>query len=238
MTDGTLWVFGDSYSTPGLCVEPCDSYWGLASKYLSTNSIRNCSRSSNSWRSVQHLLISMQEEYNWKNDFFLIGIPPLERITVFDDHKDTRYIGKLISNTWEEKEFDILCHRGLISYQNYGDDRKLIIFSDRAWVETDLLNDIFLMTAWLDSKGANYLIVNHSKPLDSGNVWGPTTYLLPFAKNHPRCILFENTYHSVNVGVVQPADHKIYGEFGHHGAEGNRRFFELSVKSKLQQLGH
>ena len=37
------------------------------------------------------MAISMQHEYDWTNDFLIIGIPPLERLTVFDNYKDTYY---------------------------------------------------------------------------------------------------------------------------------------------------
>ena len=87
-----LYVFGDSYITPYKNVDPQDSFWGLAGKHLGVEQIINVSRISNSFDSVCQLLIGMQNQYNynWREDFFIIGLPPLERITIFDDHKDNK----------------------------------------------------------------------------------------------------------------------------------------------------
>ena len=229
-----LWVFGDSYTTPGLCVNPQDSFWGLTAQHFKISSIKNCSKSVNSFDSVCHLLISMQDQYDWDNDLFLIGIPPLERITVFDNFKDTAYFGHEIdANTWTSNHFKIPYHHGLIGMQNYGSNKELIIHSDRSWVETQALRTIFLLTTWLDSKNANYLIVNLSKPMDKDNLWGPSEFVLPFCQNHNRCILFEDTYYSVNVNLNEPADFKQHGWHGHHGPAGNAHFFETSIKDKF-----
>ena len=229
-----LWVFGDSYATPRVCVNPQDSFWGLTAQHLKIGSIKNCSKPVNSFDSVCHLLISMQDQYDWDHDLFLIGIPILERITVFDNFKDTAYFGHEIdTNTWRSNRFKIPYHHGLIGMQNYGSDKELIIHSDRSWVETQALRTIFLLTTWLDSKNANYLIVNLSKPMDKDNLWGPSEFVLPFCQNHSRCILFEDTYYSVNVHKHKPPDFKQYGWGGHHGPAGNAHFFETSIKDKF-----
>jgi len=234
-----VWVFGDSYAAPGFCVEPRDSFWGLTAQYLGAKSVKNCAEGGNSWRTIMHLVVSQQKQYDWKNDFLLIGISHLERITVFDQFQDTAYRGTEYSTSgWTSEEFDIPEHRGLECKNNYGEDRQMIIWSDRAWTETQALEDLFLLTHWLDSLGANYIVANLTKPLDENNIWKPSSFVLPYALTHPRCILFENTYHSINDGIFLPADYDLYGEFGHHGAEGNRRFFDFSIKYKLQQLGY
>ena len=229
-----LWVFGDSFATPDVYVTPEDSFWGLTAQHLKIGVIKNCARPGNSLDSVCQLLIGMQAQYDWDHDLFLIGIPPLERITVFDDFKDTAYFGHDIdTNTWTNTSFKIPYHHGLVSLHNYGNDKELIILSDRSWVETQTLRTIFLLTTWLDSKNANYLIVNLSKPLDKDNLWGPSEFVLPYCQNHNRCILFENTYYSVNVNLNEPPDFARYGWNGHHGPAGNAHFFETSIKDKL-----
>ena len=231
-----LWVFGDSYTTPELCVHPQESFWGLTAIHCNIPTIINCSRPVNSFDSVNHILVSMQQQFDWKNDLFLIGIPPLERITVFDDYVDTAYLGHEIStNTWTTDKFKINSHHGLIGLQNYGKDKQLIIHNDRAWVETQTLRTIFLLTAWLDSTKANYMIINLSKDFDVNNIWGPSEFVLPHAVNHPRCILFENTYHGINLNVNKPADFDQFGWTGHHGPVGNKHFFEKSLLPQIQK---
>ena len=227
-----LWVFGDSYTTPGVCVNPVDSFWGLAAKALNVSTIVNCSRSGNSFATVQQLLVGMSQEIDWDRDMIFVGVPPLERITIFDNHRNTGYHGHNINtNTWEEDQFDIATHRGLVCLQNYGQDQQLILHHDRSWLETDTLRQIFLLTQWLDSIDANYLIINLSKNLDSDNCWGPSIFVLPYCKDHKKCILFDKTYYSINIGVNKPAD--LDGPEGHHGPAGNQHFFDQSLLLKL-----
>lgn len=232
-----LWVFGDSYTTPGVCVNPADSFWGLTAVALGIKQIINCSRPVNSFVSVQHLLINLHTEIDFENDLIFIGIPPLERITVFDNFKDTEYLGSQIdTETWSSTTFDIDAHRGLMCLQNYGQDQMLVVHSDRAWVETDVMRQIFLLTTWLDNVGANYFVINLSKDFDKDNVWGPSNFVLPYCKNHQRCVLFDNTYRGINVEINKPEDFNQYGWNGHHGPAGNRYFFEKSLLPKLKEL--
>lgn len=228
-----LWVFGDSFSTPNYCVEPKESFWGLTADYIGAKTILNYSWPGNSFNSVTHMLVSMQEQYNFDTDFFIVGVPPLERLTVFDNYKDTSYNSTQIDTlTWQENKMKIECHHGLEVIQ--GDQAgKMMIYNDRSWTETKVLTDIFFITTWLESVGAKYLIVNLSKPLDKENVWGPSKFVLPYGKAHNRCILFNGTYYDVNLDKHKPADFEQYGWMGHHGPAGNKHFFEASIKDKL-----
>jgi hypothetical protein len=40
-----MYVFGDSFATPGLCVDPKDSFWGLLAQDLNVKEIINYSHS-------------------------------------------------------------------------------------------------------------------------------------------------------------------------------------------------
>jgi hypothetical protein len=235
-----LFVFGDSYSTPYVCVDPVYSFWGLCAKHLAVDEIINVSRPVNSFDSVCQLLVGIQNEYqyNWTEDWFIIGIPPLERITIFDDHKDTAYKAKIISvETWKEVDTTIQAHRGLISQQFYGGDQFLTVHADRSWTETQTLRQIYLLTQWLDTNRAKYLICNLSKPLDRDNRWGPSEFVLNYTINHDRCIVFDDTYYSVNVGINLPPDaDNPDGWNGHHGPAGNKHYFEKSLKHKLDNI--
>ena len=160
-----------------------------------------------------------------------------KRITIFDNFKDTKYTGHEINtNSWTTNPVNIPAHNGLECLQNHGSDRQLIIHSDRSWLETQTLRTVFLLTSWLDSINANYLILNLSKDLDENNQWGPSNFVLPYCKTHKKCVLFKNTYHGINLGINKPADFDQYGWNGHHGASGNKYFFEQSVLPKLKEL--
>jgi hypothetical protein len=231
-----LWVFGDSYSTPYVCVDPKESFWGLLASHLSIDTIKNCSRPVNSFDAVCQLVVGLQTEIMWNTDLVLIGIPPLERITVFDNYKNTEYLGHTIDTyTWSDEQFDIPAHRGLVSLQNYGTDKELVIHHDRAWLETQVLRTVFFLTKWLDSVNANYMILNLSKDFDKNNVWGPSNFVLPYCINHQKCILFEDTYHGINIDVNEPDDFEQFGWQGHHGPAGNKYFFENSLLPTMQR---
>lgn len=233
-----LWVFGDSYTTPDMCVSPTESFWGLTATYAKIPTIVNCSRPANSLDTVYHLLITQSDQIDWANDLVIIGIPPLERITVFDNNRNTQYLGNQIDTAnWQLTPKDISSHRGLVCLGNFGNDRLKVLHNDRSWVETEALRDIFLLTKWLDSINANYIIVNLGKDLDENNIWAPSDFLLPYCKSHPRCILFKDGYHGVNHGVHRPADFDTWGESGHHGPAGNQYFFERSLLPKMKNCG-
>ena len=68
-----LYVVGDSFTTPYVCVDPQDSFWGLAGKQLGVEQIVNVSRPSNSFDSVCQLLIGMQNQYEYNGNFILFG---------------------------------------------------------------------------------------------------------------------------------------------------------------------
>jgi hypothetical protein len=231
-----LWVFGDSFTTPNYCVGPSESFWGLTAKNIGAKSIINCSWPGNSFDSVIHMVVSMQDDYDWCKDFLIIGIPPLERLTVFDNYKDTHYNKHTFDTvTWKVDTNEISCHTGLINIK-LETIKDLIILEDRSWTETHALRSLFLLTTWLDAKKANYLIVNLSKPFDIDNNWGPSNFLLPYCVDHNRLTVFKDTYYSVNLNVNEPADFKEHGWMGHHGPAGNYCFFEKTIKPKLEEL--
>ncbi len=226
-----LCVWGDSYATPDYCVQPAESFWGLSAQFLKVDTIVNYAWPGCSFSSVCHMLISQQP--NWKEDYLLIGIPPLERLTVFDDFKDTKYHAHYINtSTWDKTQEQINCHTGLKNIPGWGAE-KMVVYSDRSWTEIQVLSQLFLLTNWLDNQNANYLIVNLSKPLDINSAWAPSKFLLPWAVNHSKMILFKDTYYSVNENIHKPIDFTNHGWKGHHGPTGNKHFFESSIKEKL-----
>lgn len=230
-----LWVFGDSFTTPNEYVSISESFWALTATKLGIPQVLNYSRPINSFDTVCQMLVSEQAKFDWKKDLFIIGVPPLERITVFDNFKDTEFLAwNIDANNWTFDKFDVPSHRGLACLQSFGNDEKLIVHSDPSWTETQGLRDIFFLTKWLDGCNANYIVLNLTgRSFDKNNIWGPSEFVLPYTKNHPKCILFDDTYHSVNLEVNRPVDYDRYGWGGHHGAEGNRHFFEKSLWPKL-----
>jgi hypothetical protein len=229
-----LWVFGDSFSTPDVCVEPRSSFWGLSANALNVDTVINCSRPRMSFDSVCHILVGEQHQYDFEKDFFIVGIPPLERITIFDDYKDTALSASIFDvKSWTKDLQSVESHRGLINLQVKELDKVWVAISDRSWLETQVLRQLFLITQWLDKNNARYVIVNLSKNLDVNNRWGPSQYILDYCLNHQKCCVFENSLYNVNLDKYKPADFAQYGWNGHHGPDGNKHFFETTVRNKL-----
>jgi hypothetical protein len=231
-----LWIFGDSYSTPDVCVSPEDSFWGSVAKKIGVDEIHNYSRSGNSLDSIIHLLISESTQYSWDNDFFLIGIPPLVRLTVVSDDDRKAYHKKVYDKQLNQvDERQILCHHGLESRSFYNDPLA-VRFEDPTWNEIQACRQIFLINQWLDRNNTNYILINLSKDFQNDL---PSTgkFLLEQCLNHPRNILVGKTYWGINYGINKPADFDEYGWSGHHGRDGNRYFFEKSLLPKMKQCG-
>jgi len=238
MKYNSLYVFGDSFTTPHNCVTPQESFWGLTATYAGIQQVINYSRLGHPWDGVKQTLISESESINWKDSLLLIGIPPLERLLVFDDFKDSTWNYYIFDNNWKEEQHIVESERGLVSRRTYENPADVAIFSDRSWVETYTLRDLFLIDKWLHSVGANYLFINLcGKDFDKENIWGPSKFVLPYFLEHQRSILFENGYHSINEKdqIMPPDGYTGLGYMGHHGAEGNRNFFEKSLLPKLKE---
>lgn len=232
-----LWVIGDSFSASNYCVDIQHSFYGLMASSLSISTVHNLSRIGNSWDSIKQLLVGIKDRIDNKRDMILIGIPPLERITVFDDFQGTDYQGQIISTKdWSWQAQSEPSHQSLVSLSNFGEDQQLIVHSERSWTEIQTMRDIFFITQWLDSQGVEYLIVNLSKPFDDSSQWSTGSAMIDYVKQHLRCIVFKDTYYSINFNIVPPADFKKFGWYGHHGPEGNQRFWEHSIKPTLDKI--
>jgi hypothetical protein len=230
-----LYVFGDSYSTPGYCVDPIDSFWMMTAKKLCIDTVYNYSWPGNSLDSVVHLLVSDSEEYDWENDFFLIGIPPLVRLTVVADTDTESHHRRVFDNSGNEIEQQlILSHHGLKNISFY-DDPTAIRFEDPTWTEIQACRLIYLINSWLDSHCANYVLVNLSKNFMFDSP-ASGEFLLRKCSEHQNNILFEKTYYDINYGINKPVDYDNFGWDGHQGPVGNLHFFDNSLFPKIKKL--
>jgi hypothetical protein len=209
-----------------------DSFWFLTATVLNTENVYNYSWPGNSFDSVVHNLISESDQYDWENDFFIVGIPPLSRLTIVSKDSTLSYHRRLFDSTATEIDQQlILCHHGLENRQ-FIHDPLAVRFENPTWTQTQTLRTVYLLNAWLDSKKANYLIVNLSKDfLTEHSATG--SFLLNACLNHPRNMLRGDTYYNVNLNRNKPADFDQYGWAGHHGPAGNHCFFEQAVMPRL-----
>ena len=232
-----LWVFGDSYTTPHECVDPADSFWGLTAQWLNIPVVKNLSRRGASLESVSHLLITQQQQYDWQRDFFIVGIPPVQRfLACADDSKLEYRVKDFDTKTWAESSRAIVDHQGLRSFHGWELPKTVAVNRSSQYIETQTMREIFWITQWLSSHCANYVVVNLSCDLNKFNPAASAQFLLEYCVNHSNCILFDKTYYGINLDVHRPLDFDQYGWNGHHGAEGNKYFFEQSLKPYITEL--
>lgn len=232
-----LWVFGDSYTTPYECVDPADSFWGLTAQWLNIPVVKNLSRRGASLESVSQLLITQQQQYDWQRDFFIVGIPPVQRfLACADDSKLEYSIKEFETETWTESSRAIIDHQGLRSFHGWELPKNVAVNRSSQYIETQAMREIFWITQWLSSHCANYVVVNLSCDLNKFNPAESAQFLLEYCVNHSNCILFDKTYYGINLDVHRPPDFDQYGWNGHHGAEGNKYFFEQSLKPYITEL--
>jgi len=230
-------VFGDSYTTPGVCVEPCDSVWGLMSQDLSVDCIENYSHSGFSLDHVVHILLN--ETFDFEQDFFVVGIPPLIRTMIYDDNCKT---------TWNYTSFDCdfsTTQHQVESLQNTNRyvltdqffDRSKVDRYNAGWNDVQCLEKIYLLHQYFQSKQAKFVMLNFSNPVDYQDLWPAGKSIMIKTKQLKECILFDNTCQLINqVDQIKPVDFDQYGWQGHHGAEGNRNWYNKIVKPKMIEL--
>lgn len=237
--NSTLNVFGDSYSTPDFCVQPRESFWGLAAKDLKVSKIVNYSHPGFSFDAVLHILLN--ETFNFTDDYFLIGVPPLHRYIAYSDR---------LGSEWSATEFDSNYNSTLkipvnsldnttpLSFkEQFTNDREEIDRFSREWLDVQSLEKIFLLHQHLTAMKSRFLILNLSVPISYQDLWPAGKSIMTKVNDLNECVIFDHTYQSVNINdQISPADFSKYGWAGHHGAAGNLNWYNKIVKPKMIEL--
>jgi len=235
----TLNVFGDSYSTTNFCVSPDKSFWGLAAKDLEVNKIVNYSHPGFGLDAILHIVTN--EVFRFADDYFFIGIPPLHRYIAYSDSQ-----GK----TWSASEFDSNFNQvGEISVnsldntlsftfeEQFNNDKKGVDRFNREWLDVQSLEKIFLLHQYMTQKNAKFLILNLSTPMVYQDLWPAGQSIMRKVHDLKECVLFDNTYQSVNFNDrIKPADFTQYAWLGHHGPAGNLNWYKKIVRNKMIEL--
>jgi hypothetical protein len=232
-------VLGDSFSTPNYCVDPQQSFWGLAAQDLNIKHIVNYSHPKFSLDHVIHILLN--ENFDFTNDYFLIGIPPLIRYVAYSDHSD---------NVWHSTHFDSIFNSNveeitsLNKTQRYAfeeqfvNDKHGIDRFNAEWNDVQNIEKIFLLAQYLKSLGSKFMVINLARPVVYQDQWHAGKNIMAKTKNLIECIIFENTYYSVNLAdQIKPVDYDMYGYCGHHGSIGNANWYNKILKPKMIELG-
>jgi hypothetical protein len=230
-----LYIFGDSYSTPGFCVEPKDSWWGLLANKLNIEGVENFSWPGNNIDSIAHIIVANSNLFNLE-DYIVIGVPPIERLTIFENDATSKLYTKFDNKLHEVKKPQVPCHGGLTQLTRHQLGRQEIDLWNRSWQEAQILRQLITLTAYLEKITKRILILNLSEPFQPITGWSTLNSLQKQAYNDPRILIDQNTYYSVNYNVNQPADFETHAWFGHQGAAGNRHWFDTAILPKLKEL--
>ena len=238
LRNSTLNVFGDSFSTPTVCVDPADSYWGLAAKDLAVTKIVNYSYAGFSLDHMIHILLN--ENFDFKHDYFLIGIPPLIRYLAYSDNAKSKWPATIFNNEFISNHVPVHSLDNTLHFQfeeQFNNDRIGVDRFSREWLDVQSLEKIFLLHQYMTSNKAKFLILNLSVPIVYQDMWPAGNGIMIKIRNLPECVIFDNTYQSVNYNDnIKPADFDQYGWLGHHGVVGNLNWYTKIVKSKMIEL--
>lgn len=226
-------MFGDSYSTTDYCVPWRESFWGLAAADLGVDCISNYSAVGNSLDTLIYLLSVESRNINSGPDsLIMVCVPPLERITWHDISQESLYHYQRITPDGEISNVPVDSHRNLRCDPIYQVVPEMAKVLERSWTETQGLTKLFMLYHYLEKVGSPFVIVNMCFNYPRHG-W-PNSYYQDWFADKDNVILFDNTYASINVDVHRPVDYDLYQWQGHHGADGNKRFFELGLKPKLE----
>lgn len=235
---GKLYIFGDSYSTPDFCVAPGDSWWGLIAQDLSNQikGVDNYSWPGNNIDSIQHIIVANRDMFR-QDDVIVVGVPPIERLTIFEDDAQSYQVKKFNPSLDRVTHSIVPRHDGLRQITTHQAGRDLVELWNRSWQEAQILRQMIMLAAWLDKTVDRYLIVNLSEPFQPLTQWSTLSSLQQQVLDHPRMMIFEDTYYSFNKDIVKPADFDTHGWFGHYGADGNQRWYHGAIRPRMKTLG-
>jgi hypothetical protein len=230
-----LIVYGDSYSTPGFCVDPKDSWWGLMALSLQVGTVENYSWPGNNVDSISHLVVAGAGFL--PEDYVVIGVPPIERFTVYDPEVPAPSIHKFFGNLAPMDQQVLREHDGLRQVTTHQLGQSYVMSWNRSWQEAQVLRELFLLKQYILGWTSNVLIVNLAEPFQPSTGWLTLASIQRKFLADPHSILFNDTYYSVNKNVNCPVDFNTHGWHGHHGAEGNKHWYTTVLYPRIKQLG-
>lgn len=225
-----LYVIGDSYTTPNVCVNVEDSYWNKFAKHINADVTVNHSHPGKNNSNMLRNAIRFVLENKGKNIFVLIGLTTLYRVDYYNDSIVNHYNDKN-GNTSE------------LYIHNY--DKKQSSEFDKWFVSTwcydfllvNLLKDILTSAAFFQLNKVNYLIHNCSIIIHQ-ELHNPLVKSFTQEVNKDLRVLnlYKDSFHNLNLEQgIKPADYDRYGWNGHHGPEGNEIYFQY-LKQKFEEI--
>ena len=228
-----LIVYGDRYSTPGFCVDPKDSWWGLMATALKVDTVENYSWPGNNVDSIAHLIVAGPGFS--RDDYVVIGVPPIERSTVFEADAVEPCYHRFFSNLETLDRPVLREHSGLKQITAHQLGRDYVVNWNRSWAEAQVLRELFLLKQYVLGWTQRVLIVNLAEPFQPKTDWPTLGQIQRRFLADPHSIIFDDTYYSVNKDVNRPVDFDKFGWHGHHGATGNSLWWDQVLRPRISK---
>jgi hypothetical protein len=211
-----LYVDGDSYTTPGFCVDQHQSYWSLFGQHAKADSIVNYAYMGKSPEGMIRSCVRFAVENSDQDIFFLLGFGPIER---FDVGYQTG-----------PRDNPNPAEHG-ISSNPFSAEKERVIGHVSSLTEANFYSNLVLLGNFLDSRGFKYMF--HFMPVPLKRLEAPLlTSLRNEVDQNPRIVnLFEDTYfiHGMK-NKIKPVDFDEYGWMGHHGWQVNGLYADYLIQ--------
>jgi hypothetical protein len=223
-------------------VSPEDSFWGLAAKDLKVDSIINYSHSGLAFDLILHILLN--ESFDWKNSYFIIGVPPIARVGMFiEQTPPTRHSAQLFDKDF--KSYKVGCNSltncQWVDYAEvFSKDKYFLANYNHSWQEVLTLEKILLVQSFFTMNNAKFIIANLTAPILLQETWEVSQQIMKKCNQLPECILFKNTQYDINqADGIKPVDRDPNDPdcwFGHHGPDGNLNWYKKVLNPKMKEL--
>ena len=218
-----LYVDGDSYSTPGVCVDQHQSYWSLFGQHVRADSIVNYAYSGKSPEGMIRSAVRFAIERPNQDIFFLLGFGPLERF-------DVRFQTNPFKNPNPAESG--------ISSNPFSAEKERVLGHVSSLSEANFYSNLVLLGNLLDTLNFKYMFHYMTVPLKRMEAPMLTSLRNEVDKN-PRIVnLFEDTcfVHGIK-NKIKPVDFDEYGWIGHHGPEVNGIYADYLIQQYQKLYG-
>jgi hypothetical protein len=218
-----LYVDGDSYSQPGVCVDPPLSYWSLFGKHINADKIVNYAYSGKSMSGMVRCAVRFAIDNKDHDVFFLLGFSHLARFDVGFQLD--------VKNNPNPAESGI-------SSKSFADDHSRTLGHVSSLLEADLYANIVMLDTLLNTMKFKHIFHNMIEIHKAPDV--PMLTSLKKEVNARTSVVnfFGNTYfdHGKKHNI-KPVDFDKFGWVGHHGPEVNGIYADYLIQQYQQLYG-
>jgi hypothetical protein len=201
---------------------------------LQVGTVENYSWPGNNIDSISHLIVA-GAGFSQK-DYVVIGVPPIERFTVYDPDGQVPSKQRFFGNLEPMDQQPLREHDGLRQVTTHQLGQGYVMAWNRSWQEAQVLRELFLLKQYIQGWTPNVLILNLAEPFQPKTEWPTLNSVQRRFLADPHSMLFDNTYYSVNKNVNRPVDFDTHGWHGHHDVVGNQHWFNTVLLPKMKEL--